>query len=215
MSPVKGMGMQNILIGDRHYLYGEAMAHYIEAVMSGTSVSVANGDTDFMNKLVKEKGFDLLILDSGLLGRSENMRLGAVRKSHPEVPLVLTFGQDEKIMSGESVSEFGVSGIVSKALSCRAMVQVLEKVLTGTLSAESAVLPGYHDMQKARPENPFTPREREVLHYLVQGDSNKEIARALDLQVVTVKLHVRGICRKSGARNRTEAALIARENGWA
>lgn len=61
------------------------------------------------------------------------------------------------------------------------------------------------------PLSSLTRREIEVLHYLAQGLTNKEIARALDLQVVTVKLHVRGICRKLGAANRTQAALIAHE----
>ena len=59
----------------------------------------------------------------------------------------------------------------------------------------------------------LTPREREVLGYLAQGASNKEIANDLGLQVVTVKLHVRGICRKLDVKNRTQAALKAGEMG--
>ena len=58
----------------------------------------------------------------------------------------------------------------------------------------------------------LTPRECDVLSYLVSGASNKEIANALGLQVVTIKLHVRGICRKLDAQNRTQAALIAKEH---
>ncbi len=58
----------------------------------------------------------------------------------------------------------------------------------------------------------ITRREHDVLGHLMKGRTNKEIARELDLQVVTVKLHVRGICRKLGATNRTQAALIAQEN---
>jgi two-component system nitrate/nitrite response regulator NarL len=57
----------------------------------------------------------------------------------------------------------------------------------------------------------LTQREREVLDYLKDGLSNKEIARALALQEVTIKLHIRGICRKLGAKNRTQAALRAQE----
>jgi DNA-binding NarL/FixJ family response regulator len=55
----------------------------------------------------------------------------------------------------------------------------------------------------------LTTREREVLDLLTKGMSNKEIARQLELQEVTIKLHVRGICRKLGAKNRTQAALRA------
>jgi DNA-binding CsgD family transcriptional regulator len=55
----------------------------------------------------------------------------------------------------------------------------------------------------------LTPREREVLGHLLKGISNKEIASAMHLQVVTVKMHLRGVCRKLGVRNRTQAALKA------
>lgn len=59
----------------------------------------------------------------------------------------------------------------------------------------------------------LTRREREVLGFLTRGASNKDIARALDLQIVTIKLHVRGICKKLNAKNRTQAALIAQKEG--
>ena len=55
----------------------------------------------------------------------------------------------------------------------------------------------------------LTPRERDVLVYLCQGLSNRAIADHLQLKVVTIKLHVRGICRKLNAANRTQAALTA------
>ncbi len=63
-------------------------------------------------------------------------------------------------------------------------------------------------------EGPFnlTRREIEVLRGICEGKSNKEIARDHDLQEVTVKLHVKTLSRKLGAKNRTHAAMIARDN---
>ncbi len=58
----------------------------------------------------------------------------------------------------------------------------------------------------------LTRREREVLGCLAEGGSNRDIAAALGLQVATVKLHVCRICRKLGVGNRTQAALMARQN---
>ncbi|SDI05704.1 response regulator transcription factor [Alloyangia pacifica] len=55
----------------------------------------------------------------------------------------------------------------------------------------------------------LTPRQMAVLDHLSQARSNKEIARVLDTTEATVKLHVRQVMRKLGAKNRTEAALIA------
>lgn len=55
----------------------------------------------------------------------------------------------------------------------------------------------------------FTPKEKETLDRLLRGYCNKDIAKAMSIEVVTVKLHMRGICRKLGAKNRTQAALLA------
>jgi len=55
----------------------------------------------------------------------------------------------------------------------------------------------------------LTRRQHEVLQKLQMGKSNKVIARDLDMQESTVKVHVRQIMRKLGASNRTQAALLA------
>ncbi len=56
---------------------------------------------------------------------------------------------------------------------------------------------------------PLTPREMDVLRLLAQGQSNKEIARALHLVEETVKSHVRHILAKLGVQSRTQAVLAA------
>ncbi len=67
---------------------------------------------------------------------------------------------------------------------------------------------------RSRPENlllePLTGREREVLHLLMAGASNGEIARQLVLSVGTVKKHVSNLCGKLGVRSRTQAIARAR-----
>ncbi|MEP3598067.1 LuxR C-terminal-related transcriptional regulator, partial [Parvibaculum sp.] len=63
-------------------------------------------------------------------------------------------------------------------------------------------------------EKALSERERQVLRGLMSAQSNKEIARDLDLQEVTIKLHVKTLCRKLDAKNRTDAAIIARDAGF-
>jgi DNA-binding NarL/FixJ family response regulator len=60
---------------------------------------------------------------------------------------------------------------------------------------------------------PLTAREREVLHLLAAGKSNREIAGALFITEGTVKNHVTEILGKLGVRDRTQAALMARQLG--
>ena len=59
----------------------------------------------------------------------------------------------------------------------------------------------------------LSPREREILGCLAHGDSNKEIARALDLAESTVKIHIQNIFKKLNMSSRVQAALYAAEHG--
>jgi len=63
------------------------------------------------------------------------------------------------------------------------------------------------------PFSELTPREREILCLLAEGQSNKLIARNLGISDGTVKLHVKAILRKLGIHSRVEAAVIAVEQG--
>jgi DNA-binding NarL/FixJ family response regulator len=83
----------------------------------------------------------------------------------------------------------------------------------GTSSTARPMLGG--DVEQRLADLQLTRRERDVLAHLASGASNKEIANHLGLQIVTVKLHVRGLCRKLNAKNRTQVALRARELGLA
>lgn len=60
----------------------------------------------------------------------------------------------------------------------------------------------------------FSQREQQILHQLAQGSSNKEIARLFTITESTVKVHLKALLRKIGARNRTQAAIwaVARES---
>lgn len=59
----------------------------------------------------------------------------------------------------------------------------------------------------------LTDREYEVLNYLMQGHTNKEIAEILMITHHTVKAHIAAILKKTGARNRLHVAMIATEKG--
>ena len=65
------------------------------------------------------------------------------------------------------------------------------------------------------PTEDLTDREREILRYVARGDNNREIGEALFITEGTVKNHVSNILSKLGLRDRTQAALWAREHGLA
>ena len=89
------------------------------------------------------------------------------------------------------------------------MITAAKFMAAGEVYAPIDVLKG----QAENPDSPLSKRETEVLQGICEGKSNKEIARELDLQEVTIKLHVKTLCRKLEARNRTHAAMLARDAG--
>jgi LuxR family maltose regulon positive regulatory protein len=70
--------------------------------------------------------------------------------------------------------------------------------------------PALHTAQSSSLVEPFTEREREVLRLLLEGASNREIARHLVISVKTVKKHIYNLCGKLGAQSRAQAIVRAR-----
>jgi len=117
----------------------------------------------------------------------------------------------------------GAHGFILKSVGCESLLGSLrlvalgEKVLPGALaerlpsisSANSVFVPQGNTL-----DTPLSDRETEILSCLVIGLPNKLIARRLDLSEATVKVHVKGILRKLGVQNRTQAAIYALNNGF-
>ena len=108
----------------------------------------------------------------------------------------------------------GAAGFLPKTLAPETLIAAVRHMLAGGIYAPDEFLRS----DLGRPEQAragITAREGDVLRGVAEGKSNKEIARDLDIQEVTVKLHLKSITRKLGARNRTHAAMIARDLGLA
>jgi two-component system nitrate/nitrite response regulator NarL len=79
-----------------------------------------------------------------------------------------------------------------------ATVRNLEPILVATEDATAPLL---------------SPQEKVILRCLIEGDSNKYIARKIDVTEATVKVHVKAILRKIRVQNRTQAAVWGINNG--
>ena len=110
-----------------------------------------------------------------------------------------------------------VDAVVCKTTPAHDLVLVLERIHRGESIVMACDLGSRHgkDVRTSRNATDerlgtLSDREREVLSILAAGASNKEIADELFVSAETIKSHVRSILSKLGAKNRTEAALIAR-----
>jgi DNA-binding NarL/FixJ family response regulator len=170
----------------------------------------------------------LILLDLRMPGMDGMSGLKKIREHYPDIPVAILSGaaEEEDVRNAMSL---GARGYFPKTLSGQVLLSGIHRILDGDNFVAmdhntNAYMPSYFEGEKddgavqviAAPASSrfkLTPRETQVLQFLARGESNKEIARALDLQIVTVKLHVRGVCRKLEVQNRTQAALKAREMG--
>lgn len=219
-----------IVLADDHALFRDALTQYIERSDADVKVLHAKDFHEAMDLMSAEDDIDFVMLDLKMPGMNGLQGLKKMKDLYPEIPVAILSGLAEKEDVEESL-KLGASGYFPKTLPGKIMLQGIYKILQGELFTPvdhntNQILPSYHADQNfetlteerrlaASKAVALTPREKEVLNYLLKGASNKEIANVMDLQVVTVKLHVRGICRKLGAKNRTQAALLAQQMGLA
>ncbi len=225
-----------LLVADDHTLFRDALLQYIQRAEPDAEVLLANDLQGAFSYLEAGEVPNLILLDYRMPGMNGLKGLEKLRRTYPDMKVILMSGVVE-LPDIQDAIDLGIVGYFPKTMSGKAFIKAIQLVITGekffSFDSEAySLMPSYYGDQEADVKNgapsissakqvdskqrieSLSDREGEVLSYLVNGDSNKEIANRLDLQVVTVKLHVRGICRKLGAKNRTQAALIAQENDF-
>lgn len=226
-----------LLLADDHTLFRDALVQYIVRAEPQAEISLAKDLHEAVARLEAGERPDLILLDLRMPGMNGMEGFRTLRERWPDLRVALMSGVAESYDVRQAM-ELGAVAYFPKTLSGKAMLKALQLVLAGEryLPIEyetNEIMPSYYNgSDRAKTGATLTPfvsvaegnvvdplrmtvREREVFAYLAKGCTNKEIADTLNLQLATVKLHVRGVCRKIGARNRTEAALKARELGFA
>lgn len=193
-----------ILLADDHDLVRETLTMFLCAE---GQFDVTNASTlDEALNAVKEQGaFDLSLLDYNMPGMNGLEGLRQMITAAHGKPVALLSGDASASVVEQAVAA-GAAGFVSKTLGAKSMINAVQFMLSG----EVYVPFNYLQRASAKIEG-LTERETQVLRCLAEGMSNKEIGRQLDLQEVTIKLHVKTLSRKLGAKNRTHAAMIARD----
>lgn len=207
-----------ILLADDHALVRDGLIPFLERVQPDTRVIEASTFSEALTAARAAPGLGIAVLDLYMPGMDGLNGLAAMKKEFPKLPVVILSGSTRP-EDAMAAMEMGADGYVPKTMRGDTIIGVLRLVLSGeryippflfehramasNSSAQPASLP---------PDSPLaglTPRERDILNMIVDGAPNKVIARALDLQEVTVKAHLRNMFRKLGVANRTEAARIA------
>jgi len=141
----------------------------------------------------------------------------------PNVPVVVTSPSESSTQIVAAIRG-GARGYFSPSTKACVLQHALPLILLGEIYIPACALRLDHGEAMLAPErlaprmpdvgSGFTPRQSAIMVMLVEGKSNKEIAREIKVLECTVKLHVRQILVKLGVRNRTEAVLAAVRDGY-
>ena len=160
-----------------------------------------------------------MLLDLRMPGMNGLAGFRAMQKELPNTPIVIFSGDTNPDLIKASL-QAGASGFIPKTMRAPAMINALRLVLSGERYVPDLAMltgdgkPGGANLDTGGAFSQLTPREREVLGLLVKGNSNKQIARQLKIEEITVALHLRSIYRKLNVASRTQAVRLALQLGW-
>jgi len=211
-----------VLLIDDHALVRKGLEALLQSRGVEIAASVGSGQ-EGLEKARKLKP-DIILLDMKMPGMTGPETLQALRASNIETPvLMLTMSREEHDLAEALRS--GAQGYLLKDMEPDDLVPALNSAMTGDnvvakelIGSLTRIVQGKTTDQELSSEEPeglsnLTPRESEILVHIAEGQSNKVIARELDITDGTVKLHVKAILRKLGVHSRVEAAVIAVESG--
>ena len=194
-----------LLIVDDHELVRDLVAAHLRA-QGGFVVETVATLEEALRAIDRSGAFDLVLLDYALPD-SRGLSDSAVLIERNEGRPVVLFSGLARPETAAAALTLGFSGFIPKSTPATVLADAIRHVLDGEIWLPE----GYGDAPLAPRLSSLTPREMEVLTDIRAGLMNKEIAGRMGLSEVTVKMHVRSICAKLKARNRTQAAMIAAE----
>ncbi len=209
-------GPTRVILVDDHTLFRKGLAELLER-HGRVQVVGMSGDPAEARRLLAEGQPDVAVIDLNMPGGGGLALLTQLRQEGYQLPiLLLTVSDSQEDLA--AALRAGARGYLLKNME----PDDVEEAILRAARGETVVAPemtgklvNLLDQKQGTPESmlaQLTQREREILSHLSRGESNKTIARALDISHDTVKLHVRHILAKLNLSSRVEAAVFAVEH---
>jgi len=199
-------GLQKILIADDHDIVREAIARVLAADLGSEITTVANADAALAS--IQESGpYSVVLLDIDMAGiKGPDTVRAVVEANHPGAVVIFSGVANEDFVA--RAIEAGARGHIPKTQSLASLPDTIRLIASGTVFVPFV---SRSALKERSVGNGLTTKQLEVLRLVSRGFSNKQIGLELGMTEVAVKMHMRNICNRLGTKNRTQAAMIARD----
>lgn len=208
----------SVLLIDDHTLFRSGIRSLLQRHPEFDVVGEAADGVEGI-KRAKQLKPQVVLLDLNMPGMSGLETLQLLLQDCPDSAIVmLTVSEDAQDLA--AALKAGASGYLLKNIDTDYLTRAVRRAAAGeTVVAEAMTSKLVAQLQAGtRPAEPasdldrLTPREKEILDCLARGESNKVIARSLDLSESTVKIHVQNVLKKLNLSSRVQAAVFAVEH---
>ena len=207
------------LIVDDHAVLRSGLTALLRQAEPESSVLEASNAAQGLELAMRHADLDAAFLDLEMPGMGGIPAIEEFGKRRPDLPIIV-FSASEDPRDVRRALGAGALGYVPKSANATTLLAAVRLVLQGEVYVPPLLLnDAASEQTEARPTEPapapgrLTERQTEVLRRIALGQSNKEIANALDLSEKTVKVHVSGLFRALNVVNRAQAAHAARLAG--
>jgi DNA-binding NarL/FixJ family response regulator len=215
-----------VLLADDHALFRDGMRYVLQQLSDEIDIICAGNFSETLRQAESNPALDLALLDLDMPGSNGVGSIRIFNQNFPGIPLVVISGSDQRT-DIECVMEYGAMGFISKMSSSKIMVSALRVVLGGGVylppqlcsqtesvdTLSEPILPDTERFSASANNYGLTKRQLEVLQYLSDGFSNKEMALKMNLAEGTIKVHVAGVFQVLQVSSRLDAVRKAQNLG--
>lgn len=221
-----------VMVVDDHALFRDGM---VSVISNQPDMEVVGEASDGLEAFIMAKNLNphVVLMDINMPGTNGLEATRMISQALPDTHVVILTIRDDDEKIFEAVRN-GAIGYLLKTIRARDLIDMIHRAAEGEAALSPALAvkvmsefrrlgeaDGFASRSQAReaaastpdddPLDQLTDREQEVIGYIAEGLSDKEIAKVLNLSLYTVKSHVRNILSKLQVKNRREAARLTKK----
>lgn len=205
--------MIKIIITDDHKIFREGLKTLLEKIGKFEVIAEASNGQELIDILPYKKP-DIILLDINMPVMDGTEAAQIICRDYPDIHiLVLSMFGDEEYY--HKMIQIGAKGFILKETGCKELEKALEDIYNGDCYFSQDLLRRIIYKTSTEPQNiyqlknQFTKREKEVLYYICNGNSNQEIANILNISIRTAEIHKAHLLEKTAAKNTINLILYA------